>query len=166
MVEIKFSRLKKECQACADDLMVDQELLLLFLNSPIREKIMKFSKLNKNDKNVIQEFVDYYAKLKIELEKKKKPETENDVRNIEIGILKNIFNAEILGFKNLKRKEALEIARKIIKVGYPDSVVLEMLEIDKIATLTGIDTSKEFPSEFLIFDIKNKKIIGIGIKLK
>ncbi len=166
MVEIKFSRLKKECPVCADDLMVDQELLLLFLNSPIRDKIMKFSKLNKNEKKVIQEFVDYYSKLKIEFEKKKRPETENDVRDIEVNILKKIFDAEILGFKNLKRKEALEIARKIIKVGYPDSVVLEMLEVDKIATLTGINTKKEFPSEFLIFDIKNKKIIGISIKLK
>ena len=166
MVEIKFSRLKKECPECAEDLIVDQELLLIFLNSPIRDKIMKFSKLNKTEKKIIQESVDYYAKLKIEEEKKKKPKTEKDVRNIEVGILKKLFSAEILEFKNLKRTEALDVARKIIKVGYPDSAVLEMLEIDRIATLTGIDTKRNFPSEFMVFDAKNRKIVGVGVITK
>ncbi|MBU0929561.1 MAG: hypothetical protein KJ623_00640 [Nanoarchaeota archaeon] len=163
MVEVQFSRLKKECPKCAEELVVDQELLLSFLNSPIRKKVMKFAKLNKKDINSIMEIVEHYAKLKIEQEKKLKEKTSKEILKIEVSILKNMFIAEVLEFKKLKIEDLLNVAKSILQVEYPDSVILNMLETDKIATLLGIDTNKKFPSELLVFDSKNKKIIGVKI---
>lgn len=162
MVEVKFSRLKKECPKCASELLVDQELLLVFLNSPIRDKIMKFSRLTKQEINSVMELVNYYAKLKIEEEKS----NSKEINKIEIDVLKKIFSAELLKFKNLKIENAFEIAKRILNVEYPDAVILNMLETDKIATLAGLDTKKKFPSELLVFDSANKKIIGVEIIVK
>ncbi|MDD5651310.1 MAG: hypothetical protein PHF86_13000 [Candidatus Nanoarchaeia archaeon] len=166
MVEIKFSRLKKDFPKSAKELVTDQELVLTFLNSPIRDKVMKFSKLNRDEIKSINEIVNYYSKLKIEVEKKSKPKLTGDLTKLEVEILKNIFSAEMLTFKNLKMEEAFEIAKKIIKVEYPNSVILNMLETDKIATLLGLETEKEFPSELLVFDTLNNKIVGVEILLK
>lgn len=166
MVELKFSRLKKEFPKEASGLLVDQELLLVFLNSPIRNRIMKFARLDKKEQSVIKEFIDYYAKLKIEEEKKRKPKTSNGVRKIEISILKRMFSGEVLEFKNLKKENVFKVASNILKIEYPNSVVLDMLETDKIATLAGIETKKEFPSGLLVFDLDNKKIIGVEVIIK
>ncbi len=163
MVNLKFSKLKKECSKCASELLVDQELLLAFLNSPIRDKIMKFSKLNKKEISSIMKIVDYYSKLKIQQEKKLKLKTKKDILKIEVNLLKKIFNAKILKFKKIKTEEAFNITKKILKKEYPNSVILSMLETDKIAALLGIKT---IPSELLVFDSKNKKIIGVEVLVK
>lgn len=163
MVEIKFSRLKKEFPSSAKELVVDQGLVLSFLNSPIRKKIMKFARLEKKEINAVNEIVDYYSKLKIEEEKKFPPNTTKDLAKLEINILKHLFNAEVLKFKNLEWEEAFDITRKILKVEYPNSVILNMLETEKIATLLDI---KKMPSELLVFDLTNKKIIGVEVLLK
>src|SRR3989344_2323037 len=158
MVEIKFSRLKKEFPGLADEILVDQELLLVFLNSPIRDKIIKFAKLTKNETKSVMEIVNYYARLKVEEEKNANPENQDEVRAVEISILKKIFISEVIEFKKLKIKEAFDVAKNILRVEYPNSVVLNMLETDRIATLAGLDTRKKFPSELLVFDTEKKKI--------
>lgn len=163
MVSLKFSKLKKECSKCASELLVDQELLLSFLNSPIRNKIMKFSRLNKKEISSIMKIADYYSKLKIQQEKKLKSKSRKDILKIEINLLKKIFSAKILKFRKIKTEEAFNITKNIIKKEYPNSVILDMLKTNKIATLLNI---KAIPSELLVFDIKNKKIIGVEVLVK
>lgn len=107
------------------------------------------------------EIVNYYAKLKIESEKIRK-----NINDIEISILKKMFLGEVLEFKKLGLKGALDVAKKILQVEYPNAVILNMLKIDKIATLAGLETGKKFPSELLVFDAKNKRIIGVELVVK
>lgn len=167
MKSLKFSTLKKRSPITAKKFFNELEALLIFLNSPERNKWLKFIKLSKDEKSAINKIVDIYANKKIQWEKKLKPKKPKDVIKIEVKVLKEIFVGEILKFKGkISNLESFKIAEKIIKVRYPKSVILNMVETDKLATITGINTLKDFPVDMLVFDIKSKKIIGINIIIK
>jgi len=145
----------------------EMEALLIFFNSSARDKWLKFIGLKKKEIDSINRIIDLYAKRKVSLEKKKKPKTRKSVIKIEVNVLKELFKGEILKFKSkLNEAESLEISEKILKKKYPKSVILNMVETDKLATLTGIDTLKDFPTDFLVFDTKNNKVIGVNLILK
>ncbi|MFA5175745.1 MAG: hypothetical protein WC413_00595 [Candidatus Nanoarchaeia archaeon] len=161
MKEVSFSKLKQESPSDAREFLIDQKVLLIFLNSPARTKWLKFIRLKKEEINKITKIVEYYAKLKVSMEKKKKPKTRKEIIKIEAECLKKVYKGELLKFKSIEEHK-IKIAKNIAKAEYPGSIVIDTLKAEKLATLTGLK-NKEFPSELLVFDIKNKKIIGLNI---
>lgn len=164
MRKLQFKILEKRSPSTAKKFFNELESLLIFLNSPARDKWLKFSGLTKKEIKHVKDITDSYAKKKIQLEKKLKPKNKNDVLKIEVKILKEIFLGEVIKLKSgLNNAETLEIANNILKIKYPDAVILNMMKTDKLATMTGINTLNNFPTDLLIFDTKHKKIIGINL---
>jgi hypothetical protein len=167
MKRLKFSMLKKRAPFTAKKFFTEQEVLLVFLNVPARAKWLKFIGLSKKEIESINKIINVYAKKKVQLEKKLKPKYLGEVIKIEVSVLKGIFKGELLKFKGIVEKtDALRIAEKILKVKYPKSVILNMMETDKLATLAGINTLKNFPTDLLVFDLNENKIIGVNLILK
>ncbi len=166
MQKVKFERFEKEFPKSAKEFVADQEMLIVFLNSPVRDKWLKFIGLKRKDIKKIKEIVEHYAKLKVEEEKKKKPKTREQIIKAEAEVLKKIFAGQVLEFHNVNLLEAIELAKKILKIEYPNSIIFDTLKADRLATLAGIDTQKKFPSELLVFDLDSKKIIGVNVVVK
>ena len=51
-----------------------------------------------------------------------------------------------------------------LKNEYKNSVILNPLQLEKLAILAGLNKN-EMPTDYLVFDLKNKKIVGIDVPL-
>mgnify|MGYP001573736514 CR=1 FL=1 len=163
MEKVNFNFYRKKFKGHAKEFIEDQELMLIFLNSPVRLNWMKFVGLKQSDINKIMKIVEYYAKLKIKEENKKKPKTRNAIIKIESDCLRKIFLGRIIKVGGIVRKtERFKIVNKILKSEYKNSVILNPLQLEKLVILAGLSKS-DIPTDFLVFDLRNKKIIGIDV---
>ena len=166
MVKVSFSYLKKKFPKKAGKFVLDQEIAVLFLNSPVRKNWMRFIGLKDSEMKKIQEVVEHYAKLKVDMENKKKPKTKKGVIKIEDACLEKVFLGQFLRMKNVKdRLDAVKAAKKLLRKEYPGSVILDIHKLEKLAVLTGAGGEEQFPTDFMIFDPKNKKIISVEVKI-
>jgi len=167
MKELSFNILERKFPKKAKEFIVDQETLVLFLNSPIRNKWMKFLKLSPTEVKKINKIVDYYGSLKVKEENKKKPKTRKQIVKIEDLCLKKIFLGRFMKIKEDDRSKALKIVKKLLKVEYPKSVILDTFKLSKLSVLTGADgRAGRFSTDLLVFDPNNNKIIAIGVLLR
>jgi len=165
MPKVSFSYLKKELPKEAEEFVTEQEALVDFLNSPARANWLKMLKLKEEDIKKINEIVEYYAKMKIEQEKRKKPLSREDVIHIEDACLKNIFVGHILKIQGVKeRSKALKVAKGLLEQDYKGKVIFDEQMLEKLSVLAGIDgTRRRFPVDFVIFDDKEKKVICVDV---
>ena len=160
MEKVTFKKLKKEHPGEAKEFVNEQEALVLFLNSPDRDKWMKALKLSPASKKKVNIIVGRYARCKIRAENKLKPRTRKEVIHIENECLKKVFEAHVLDI-NLKKKKAMEAASKLINGKYKSCVILDDKQLAKLSRKEGI--GKKFPEDFWVFDAKKKKVIGINV---
>ncbi len=167
MQEIKYRALKKQFPKKAKEIFKTQEALAIFLNSPFREKWINKLKLKRSEAKKVKEIIEYYGKLKISEENKKKPKKWKDILIIEDNCLKKIFEGRLFELKHAKSKYfAKRIMKKILEKEFPESVIFTPRKVKKLLRLTEVEKAKKAPMEFIVFDSKKKKIIGIEIVLE
>ncbi len=166
MKEVKYNTLERKFPKKAKEFLVDLETLALFLNSPVRDKWMKFSKLTSTEIKRINKVVDYYGSLKVKEENKKKPKTRKQIIKIENLCLRKIFLGSFIKIKEDDRTKALKTIKKLLKTEHPKSVILDTFELSKLSVLTGADgRAGRFSTDLLVFDSEKNKIIGVGVLL-
>ncbi|MAG50740.1 hypothetical protein CL621_03845 [archaeon] len=167
MKETIFKALKKRFPKKAKEFLVDLETLALFLNSPVRDRWMKFSKLNSSEIRKINKIVNHYAELKVKEENKKKPKTRKQIIKIENLCLIKIFLGKFIKIKENDKTKALKIIKKLLKIKYPESAILDTFELSKLSVLTGAnEKTRNFSTDLLVFYPNKNKIIGIAVLLK
>lgn len=157
-----YSVLVKKHKEEAADFVAEQEALVNFFNSPARKNWLKMIGLKKPEISKVSELIDHYAKLKITLENKKKPKKKKEIILIEDACLRLMFEAKLYRIYHVKsRLEKLKILEKILKSEYKDSVVLNTYRAEKLAVLS--ETSN-MATDFLVFDLRNKKVIAADLE--
>lgn len=165
MIKLLFKKLKGLYPDEAKEFVAEQETLSIFLNSPKREQWLKSLKLPVRDLTNVKNVIDHYAKCKVKAEKKSKAKMRKDIIKIENKCLKKIFEGRIMKIKvKGTREHALGIAKKIISKKFPVSTILDEKKIAMLGKKAGI--KKKFPTDFLVFDGKNKKIVSFGVVFK
>lgn len=161
MITVKYEQIKKDFPEKASELLQEQETLVLFLNLPVRKNWMTIIKLSDEEQKRVNKIVERYAKLKIEEENKLKPKSKEEIMEIENNTLKKIFEARMVKVGHVKNKfEAVKIAKGLAKEEFPKGVILDANKLDKLTTLAGADSTRITPTDVLVFDPENVKIIS------
>lgn len=165
MIKLLFKKLKRQYPDEAKEFMAEQEMLALFLNSSKRLQILKSLKLSAAKKKNIEGIIDSYALCKIRAEKKMKSRARKDIIKVENKCLKKFFEGHILKVKvKGGKKKALTIAKNLISKKFPDATILDEVKMAALARKVGM--KKKFPTDFLVFDRKKKKIVSFGVVTK
>ncbi len=165
MIKLLFKRLKKKYPDEAREFVAEQEMLALFLNSPDKQKLLNALRLAPAKKKQVKQVIDAYAKCKVNAEKKLKKKSREKVIKIENKCLSKLFEGHILKIKTKgTKKQALKIAKNLIIRSFPDAAVLDE---NKMALLARkVRLKKKFPTDFLVFEGKKKKIVSYGVVTK
>ena len=162
MKKEQYSFLVKKHKEEASDFVAEQEAFVNFLNSPARKNWLKMIGLKKQDVDKVLKIVDYYAKLKVTLENKKKPKQKKDIILIEDACLRLMFQARLFKISHIKNKaEKLKVLEKFLKAEYPGSVIIDTYKAEKLAVLSESDN---MASSFVVFDVKNNKIVAVELE--
>jgi hypothetical protein len=158
-MKISFEELKKECKECAADFITELELLPIFLNyyKDVEDKWLEEAGLKKGEISKIKKVVDEYAKRKVELEKKEKPQNREETIKIEDKVLREMYEGIVVKVGSIKD----EFIKSFLQSKYPDAVILSPEQMHKLEKVTlFVEHMKKFPADFLVFDAESNKIIG------
>ncbi|MCK4670602.1 MAG: hypothetical protein KAT43_05360 [Nanoarchaeota archaeon] len=166
MKSMKFEALEKKYPREAKEFVTDQKVAVTFLNSPVRGNWMSILELKKKDVEAIKQVIDAYAKQKVIGINKVKPKYRKEVIQIENEIFEKMFEGKFYKIRHAKERvrdkvEAMEIVEKLLKKDYPGAAILDIHKLERLATLCSLEN--ETPSEFMVFDPKNMKIISIEV---
>lgn len=157
-----YSFLAKKHKEEAADFVAEQEMLVNFLNSPVRKNWLKIIGLKKNEIPKLLKIIENYAKLKVMLENKKKAKSRKEIILIEDACLRLMFQSKLFKVDKIKgRLERLHILGNLLKSEYPGSVILDTYKAEKLAVLSG---SNNLATDFLVFDPKKNKIIAVELE--
>jgi len=163
MTKIKFKMLEKKCKDVAKEFMEELELLPIFLNyyPDVQRRWLEDMGLNEKEILIINQVTEEYAKKKVALQNKKKPKTKQQIIKIENEVLRDMYQGRLM---IIKAKAPLKTSKKMLKQKYPDAAILDPDELEELEQLTLFkDHKKRFPWNFLVFDSKDMKIIGVKI---
>ena len=163
MSKIKFDLIEKKCKAVAEEFMEELELLPIFLNyyPEVQNKWLEDIGLSQREMAIVKRVVDDYRERKVELENKELPQKRKEVIELENDVLQEMYEARLL---SIKAEAPLKVAKNILKEQYPGTAILEPRELEELENLTLFKEHEErFPWNFLVFDDKRKKIIGIKV---
>ncbi len=161
---MRFKTLERKHPESAKEFLETLNMLPIFLNyyPEVRDKWMKDIGLKKRDISRVNKVVSKYAEEKVKLENKKKPKNRKDVILIEDEVLKNIFEAKLIKIHH--SQSLLRTSKEIIKQEYSNCAIIEPEQMDELESMLLMEGHKKrFPMDFLVFDPKNMKIIGVEV---
>ena len=164
-MQINFEELQKECKSCAIEFIQELSMLPIFLNyfPQVQEKWLEEAGLSISSIQITKAVVSEYLRQKVALEQRIMPQKREDVIKIEDEILKRIFVGKLMKI-NQEPSAIRKILESLITQQYEGAAVITPEQLAKIEKLTLFEKEwKKFPMNYLVFDPRTMKIIGIEI---
>jgi len=140
-------------------------MLPIFLNyfPQVQEKWLEEAGLSISSIQITKAVVSEYLRQKVALEQRIMPQKREDVIKIEDEILKRIFVGKLMKI-NQEPSAIRKILESLITQQYEGAAVITPEQLAKIEKLTLFEKEgKKFPMNYLVFDPRTMKIIGIEI---